>query len=271
MMPAIRDANGNEYFCGLVQPNGAPENFVSAAPRFDAATGLFSDDEIQSIVSNPSRTPAAEIFDVHWVVEGDQKSHNSCAGWGGANALSKTRWKTGIRDGVVFSGSYIYSWCNRNRDQGAVLEEVMAELMSHGTVPASQCGVDTIYRSQTARFDDEAAKVKGLALYSVKTQAEVNTALARGQIVVVCVQVDTTRYVNYNGNGLVPAFNGIGNHCIHVDDIRIVNGVYQYRQVGNWGKGWGNQGTGWCTWSSFAQPIKNHSFYVLTSINDLAV
>lgn len=271
-MTPILDQFGNEFFTGLQLPPGAPENFVSARPRLDSAVGLYSDSDVRQILADPNRQAAADEFDDHWVREGDQKQHNSCAGWGGANAFSKMRWRLGIRDGVTFSGSYVYSWVNRNQDQGAALEDVMNELMAHGTVPAAKCGPNTIYRSTTSQFDSEAALHQGLALYSVKTQAEVNTALARNQIVVMCVQVDQSVFVNFNGQGLLPAFRGSGNHCIHCDDIRW-NGTsnrWEYRYVNNWGLNWANKGAAWGTWASMAQPIQNHSFYVMTSINDLA-
>lgn len=269
-MSAILDANGNPFHTGLLQPEGNPDNFVSARPRLQDAISLLSDSDIKDILNNPNRMPASEEFDDHWVLEGDQRQKLSCAGWGGSNALSKTRWRNGIRDGIVFSGSYPYSWCNRNSDNGSALEDIMNELMNKGTVAASKCTWSMIFRNSTQQFDTEAKQHEGLALFSIKTQAEMNTALARDQIVVVCVQVDSTKFVNYHGSGLVPAFNGPGDHCIHADDIRLVNGVYQYRVVNNWGLNWGLKGTGWTTFSSFAQPIRNHSFYVLTSINDLA-
>ena len=269
-MTPILDQDGNEFYTGLQLPEGEPDNFVSAMPRMGDAVNIYSDADVQAIVNDPTRQAAADEFDDHWVIEGNQKKHNSCAGWGGANAFSKMRWRLGIRDGTVFSGSYAYSWCNRNQDKGAVLDEVMNELMAHGLVAASKCDANTIYRTSTKQFDAEAQQHEGLALYSIKTQAEVNTALARNQIVVVCVQVDKTRFVNFNGQGLLPSFSGPGNHCIHVDDLRFVNGAWQYMAVNNWGLNWANKGTAWATWSSFAQPIKNHAFYVLTSINDLA-
>lgn len=268
----ILDANGNQFRTGLLQPEGKPANFVSASPRLESALPLMTDADIQEILNDPNRTGAADEFDDHWVVQGDQKHASSCAGWGESNAFSKTRYRNGLRDGMVFSGSYPYSWCNRGQDNGAVLDDIMNESMNRGNVAASKCPWNMIYRKQTAQFDAEAALHEGLGLFSVKTQAEVNTALARRLIVVVCVQVDTTQYVNYKGNGLVPAFRGIGNHCIHVDDLRWnqTTGKYEYRQVGNWGLTWGLKGAGWCGWSSFAQTITGHSFYVLAQTQELA-
>ena len=269
-MAVILDASGNPFHTGLKLP---PAGFSNPYKAYSQSFTVFDDDTIQRMLADPGRTPKSQTFaDPMWVVKGDQKSHNSCGGWGGNNALSKTLYLMG-NDPVVYSGAYSYSLVNGGTDDGSALVDVMNELMENGTVPVDVCPADLIYRSQTKQFDSLAAKVKGLALHSVQTQAEMNTALVRDQMVVVCIQCDTTKYVNYDGNGLVPMFKGNGDHCIHVDDLRWNAAAqrYEYRQFGNWGPKWGANGTGWCTFSAFAQPIQVHGFYVITSASNLAV
>lgn len=255
------------YFTGLL----LPESPLVCFRRAETLPGyVLSDDQVQVLLSDPYRTPKASIFDDHWVAEGDQKHHNSCAGWGGANASSKAAYLAGQNPtGTVYSGSYPYSFANRGQDQGAALQDVMQALETNGFgVPASECDANSIYRNQCSKFDAEAKSLLGLSYYAAATQAEVNSALVKDHPVVVCVNVDTSVYVNYNGQGLVPAFAGKGNHCIHVDDLRWNASArqYEYRQVGNWGLNWGNKGTGWCTWKSFQQTIGYHMFYVCASV-----
>lgn len=264
----ILDTNGRRFYTGLAQPITPG---LTGFSRVRDSIPLLSDADVKAIITDTSWVPAEQEFDDHWVIEGDQTQHNSCGGWGGTNGFSKMRWRLGIRDGIVFSGSYLYSWGNRGSDQGAVLEEIMQYLMTKGTVPKSTCGPNTIWRQQCSAFDGEAVNHEGLALQAIANQAELNTVLAQKKIATVCVQVDSSQYCNYKGQGLVPAFRGNGNHCIHCDDIRwnSVASRYEYRQVGNWNVTWGLRGTGWCTFASFGQTIANHMFYAHTSVKDM--
>lgn len=268
-MGLILDQFGNQFNTGLIEPDGPPLVGVPYA----SATTVFTDDEVRQLLADPGRTPKSNIFsDTAWIVKGDQKQHNSCGGWGGANAFSKTRWLLGIRDGLVLSGSYLYSWANGNQDEGAQLKNILAVLTNHGTVPMDICGPDSIYRKQTQQFDTLALAHLGLGLFHISSQAELNTALVRDQLVVVCIQVDKnpSKYCSFRGNGMVPQFKGNGNHCIHVDDMRWNSTQFEYRQCGNWGLSWGAAGYGWCNWNTFAQPINIHTFYAIAAVNDVA-
>lgn len=262
----ILDRKSRLFHVGLALPTD-PTRVSSFKPLRSVVT-VYTDDECRDILANPDRTPARRIWsDPAWTTKGDQKQHSSCAGWGGANATGKMRWKNGNqKDGVQpLSGSYAYAWCNRNQDEGAPLEEIMQAIMLHGLPPADLCDSNHIFRSQTKQFDDVAAKIKGLNLLTIKSQAEFNTACARGWLVISALQVDRSQYVNFSGNGLVPAFKGMGNHCIHVHDYRWNDQAkrWEYDQAGNWGREWGEDGCGWGTWASFAQPIQNHTFYAV--------
>ena len=243
---------------------------VSAYRSLSSSVTLFTDAECQALLSDPSRTPDDQIFPDYFIEKGDQKQFNSCAGWGGANAFSETAFLNGHRlpdgTGECYSGSYPYSICNRGQDEGAVLEDVFQSITQDGLVPESVCPANNIWRKNTQQFTTLALKQRGLALHTVASQQEMNTALVRRQIVVCVVNVDSTKYVNYNGQGLVPEFQGPGNHCIRCRDIRWNAAAkrYEYKQAGNWGLDWGLKGTGWCTWGSFYQSILKHKFYTVT-------
>lgn len=266
-MKPILDAVGRPFYTGLLQPQ---PGFVSARQPLKSAITLLTDDEIRSILADPSRTPDEQIFPDYFIERGDQKSANSCAGWGGANAFSETAFLNGDRlpdgTGEVYSGSYPYSGCNRNVDKGALLDEIWDWIETKGLVTAKECPWNNIWRVNTTKFDAQALKNRGIAIHAIKSQAEFNTALARRQIVVCVVNVDGSKYVNYNGSGLVPEFNGVGNHCIRCRDIRWNAQAkrWEYKQAGNWGLNWGFRGTGWCTWASFYQTIQYHAFYTIT-------
>lgn len=265
----IDPTTGMPYMGHLIPPARQP-----CAPRLMSTDQLvsYSDQDVIDIITDPSWVPAASIFDEHWVVEGDQKQHNSCDGWGGTNAFSEQCWEDGDQTGTVYSGSYGYSFCNGGVDQGAPLDKMMAELMANGTVPAAECTADMILRKQTSQFDTEAQQHKGIGLVAAATQAEVNTLLSQRKKVVVCIMVDRHKYVNYTGQGLVPVTSGHGNHCIHLNDIRwnATTKAFEYRQSGNWGITWGDKGTGWSSWAAYAQTIAYNTFYGITSTANLS-
>ncbi len=260
-IPSIVTPDGIERRLGLIPP----EMRVSALPSIESSqpNNLLTPDQIKQLITDPGRTPREQIFsDDHWVVEGDQKSHGSCNGWAGASVLSKTRFLRGITDGLVLSGSYVYSWINNNEDNGSALDRGMAELLAHGAPPASLCDANQIYRKQTQAYDDEAAKHLGLQAYAAETQQGFDSGIALGYLGVVAVQVNNA-FSNYKGSGICPTGNGPGNHAIHVDDAKYVNGVLWYHIVNNWNLTWGLRGKGWVTWSAFAQPFKYQTFYLV--------
>jgi hypothetical protein len=85
----------------------------------------------------------------------------------------------------------------------------------------------------------------------------------------VAVQV-AGNFVNWRGgpDDVLGAWNGVGNHAVHVDDIRVRNGQRQYRLVNNWNLTWGYRGWTWVTWASFQQTLGVHCFYLATSTNE---
>ena len=259
--------NIGPFYTGLIDN---PDGRVSAYRSLSSDITLLTDAECQSLLADPNRTPDDQIFPDYFIERGDQKQHNSCAGWGGANAFSETAFLNGDRlpdgTGESYSGSYPYSGCNRGQDEGAVLEDIFNWITNNGMVPATLCNSEDIWRKNTQQFDAVALKNRGLALHTISSQSEMNTSLVRRQIVVCVVNVDRSQYCNYKGVGLVPAFKGNGNHCIRCRDIRwnAAASRYEYKQAGNWGLSWGLKGTGWCTWSSFSQSILKHQFYTLT-------
>ena len=260
----VSASGGRIYGLGLLAPD--PTKVCNRQKFSKAVTSAkLSAAEIQKLISDPSRVPASAVFDDHWVKEGNQLSHGSCNGWATASALSKTRFKRGINDGTVLSGSYVYSLLNGCQDNGSALSDDIDELAKNGAPPASVCGPDTIWRKDTIQFDDQDAKHKGLACFSVSDEATLQTAVALGFICVVAVQVDRSRFVNFSGPGILPAFHGSGNHAVHVDDLVVYQGQLCYRLVNNWGLGWGNSGTALVTFDSFSETIGVHQFWAITS------
>lgn len=249
---------------GLLLPD---PTYVCSFPVYEDLVPSYSDSDVKDLLTDPNRVKSRTLFDDHWVVQGNQQQHGSCNGWAGASSLSKARFFSGIKDGLVLSGSYVYSWINNGQDNGSALDRGMAELMAHGAPPASLCDANQIYRNQTSQFDSQAVLHEGLQCYAVKTQAGFNTAVARQDPVVVAVQVGNA-FMNYK-TGLIPVVKGPGNHACHVDDARVdTNGTIIYDFVNNWGLSWGTRGRGECTWNIFAQPFGVHQFYAIPAVRE---
>lgn len=258
-------ADGTPYRTGLMLPE--PNQLPAASAYESSAFPILDEADIRKLITR-ERKPRRLIFDDHWVIEGNQKQKSSCNGWAGSAVQSKTRWLRGIQDGAVLSGSYVYSWINNNQDNGSALDRGMAELMSHGAPLASRCNADMIYRKQTQQFDTEAMAHLGLGCYAAKTKQGFRSGLALGFLGVVCLHV-AGNFVNFKGeNSIVSAYNGVGNHAIHCDDILLLNGTEVYDTVNNWGVNWGFHGRGYTVWDNFAQPFNIHTFYLITSTEE---
>lgn len=275
ILTPVLDVAGNERRLGLCLPD---PTFVCMMPVFEAAMpqNLLTPDQVKQLLTDPSRTPSSDIFDDHWVKEGDQGHPGSCNGWAGASAMSKTRYLRGIQDGLVLSGSYVYSWINNGQDNGSPLDRGMAELAAHGAPAAARCDKNKIYRNQTQQFDAEAMNHLGLNCYAITTRQGLDSAVALRFMVVVALHVGNA-FMNYKGKGLIPVVAGIGNHAIHVDDGRLVGQDVQYKPVNNWNLTWGERGYGWTTFDSFKQTMKRvengrqvgvHQFYAITSTQE---
>lgn len=252
--------------CGTGFTPGIPPRL----PRFAAALPhlQYTDSQILQILNNPGRVPASQTFDTHWVVKGDQKQHGSCGGFGLASSASKLRWRQGYRDGLVLSGSWLYAHMNNGQDNGSNPADDIQVLTTYGAPSVDTVDADMIFMNQMpAGAAQEAFRHKGLDMYNAETEQEVKSALAADLPVVVVVQV-AGQFQNYNGQGLLPAYRGQGDHIVHCDDLKYVNNQWIYPGANNWGISWGNQGRFEAGWSSFAQTMQTFPFVVVASMQE---
>ena len=247
---------------GLLEPAA---NFVKATRTWETDNKpLWTDAQIRDVIQDKKRTTSRELFDSHWIKEGDQQDKGSCNGWATASVLSKTRWKQGVRDGIVLSGSYVYSWINGGQDNGSPLDQDIKELTTHGTCPKSMCGPQMIFRNQTKQFDVEAAKYKGLNFLPIDTIQGLKTAVAMGFLVVVAVQVGP-HFNKLNSQGILTPDSGNGNHAVHVDDMIVINDKIYFDLVNNWNVTWGQDGRAYVPEEMFTRTIQVHQFWALMS------
>lgn len=176
--------------------------------------------------SHPSFPPASwtpvdrrPIFgSADWIF--DQGQHGSCVGHGGVSALEKVRWLCGMGY-TKLSPTCLYGQINGNRDEGAVISDIVPALQNTGVTRFSLIGENLIYTRQfPAGWKKEAARYKLGEAYSVDNWNELISALeTRRYIAVFGVQVGNT-WTHFDRFGVAGHDVGPGNHCLHADGVR---------------------------------------------------
>lgn len=265
---------------GVLRRSGSwtvPKNFVSALPPFEdqPEMPLWEDSDILSVLSDPNRRRCEEVFDAkHWI--SDQLSTSACNGHAAANALSRARWLRGIKDGLVLSGSFVYSLINGGRDSGSNLEDGLMAIEKYGAPPASLVGPTMIFpRMQPKAAREEALKHRGLECYRAKTRRGWRTGLAAGFMGIAAVMagrnfMSSSNLVSLNTGTscavrLNRVDNGTANHAVCIADMRVVAGTEWYLIDNSWNLHWGSLGRAWVTWDWFEQGWSNHVFYLIPS------
>lgn len=258
------DSTGQIRRCGSLLP---PKGMVSAFQTFEAEHPVWNDGDIRRALTDPNRKLGRKLFGPGWTV--NQGPFGQCNGEAGAGVLSRARWLRGITDGLILSGSYIYSKINGGRDQGSNLEDGMRVLAEYGAPPKTLVTYDMIYPNRQPKIADaEAAKHKGLQCYAVQTKQGFRTAVAAGYPVVVAVSAGRG-FQTLNNRGIAGVDNGSGNHAVLVDDAVILDdGTEVYDHQNSWGLGYGQQGRSYLTWEHFAQTFGNHVFYAIPSTTE---
>ena len=266
----IQDGSGVVRKCGSLPPDltKVKASFGPGGTQYweDIRPDLVCTESelVKMLTGNTTRTPRNTIYDNHWVIEGNQKSAGSCNGWMAAMIESELRLLRGIDDGLVLSGSYVYSLINGGNDNGSALQDDIGAMSTYGACPASICPAEMWHRSQTKQFDSEAAKHKQSSWYPVKSLDGFWSAIYWGAMGGSCLDANNA-YANYSGSGMTPTGGGIGNHANRVRDVEVYKGSLVGRIANNWGGKWGLNGTGLVNSDTYQRPFQNHQFYVAFS------
>ena len=186
-----------------------------------------------------------------------------------AAIASKLRFLRGFHDGLVLSGSYIYSLINGNQDNGSALQDDIGVMTDHGAPSIDSCPNTIIYRSQTTKFDSEASHHKCDVWLPVKTLQGWKSAIYLGALGGSAVDVNSA-FMNFHGTGICPHGSGSGNHAVHVDQLVIYQGSLCADSPGNWNETWGDKGRGLFHMDAYANTFPNHQFYVGFSTAEVA-
>lgn len=268
----IIDASGKERRCGSLP---LPPGRVCSLPPFASAPNqiLYKDAEIKEIVTDKTRLRSRERWGREWIL--DQGSYGSCNPTALAAAGARARYRRGIRDGLLFSGSYGYSKINGHRDQGSVILDDIDLCQKIGFCPLSLCPPSAIYPElQQPGLDAEAAKHKGLnAFHFVGDWATrmraLRSALA-SQIPCIVAVMAGNGYLNVDAKGVVKGVDpGAGNHAVLVDDLLWDGTRWLYDSPGSYGTDLGQDGRVYLIDATFKQTLGPHEFVAVSDYDEV--
>lgn len=230
-----------------------------------ADSSAMSVDELKEVLSQRRRS--REVFPFAKFGT-DQSPFNSCNAHGLRNALVRSIFaRTG--DFIDLAPHSAYCWMNGNKDSGSALVDAMKVVEAKGMLTTADCKPNQIYLRQYPK--DIWAKATRFRAKAMECRSELKllTAIARGQFGAIATQVNNA-YMNWNGSGLTPVGNGIGNHAVCVDDAWWDDsiGEFVFEGPGSWAKRWGDQGRWRHTWEQLKVPNTKHVFYAIEASYD---
>ncbi len=234
---------------------------------FVSSEGVLSKDEIAKILNASGRTPARERFPSSWIK--NQGRRGSCNAYAAAAALERARELRRLPR-VELGPEFLYAQINGGRDRGSGLANGMKALRDIGCPPKEFVKYESyLKKHQSPEAVANAGRFKTLEPYAINSEEELATALALGFPCVVAVHV-TNNWMKLDGDGVVYPTNGVGNHAICVDDVRINSkGEYEFDHAGSWATRYGDNGRGWTTWKRhYKTPSRYHQFYAIRSTTD---
>ena len=231
--------------------------------------GVLPKDQIAKLINDPKRKAGRKLFDPSWIK--NQGRRGSCAPYGGCAILEKTRYMRG-QPRVKLGPEFVYAHVNGGRDGGAQLKHVIQFLDSTGCPPSDFVKYESYLKSQiTPEGIANAGRFRILKdeYFGIYTEEEMATALALNWCVYIAVHV-TGQWMKLDSNGVVNPTDGMGNHAVHCDDVRIAsNGEYQFDHAGSWATNYGQEGRGWVTWKRHLKtPVRYHQFVAVRSTID---
>lgn len=252
------------YGLGLQLPEVKTQAFPTLATRYP----VLGMKQIREIVERDEFSFGRSLFDSSWIT--NQNGYGSCAAYGGASALSKSR-VIGGQVRIELSGDYLYSLVNDGRDQGAMLDDVMHALNNRGVATKELVPLGGIYRNKydTDKADQQALRFRSHESFACPDEQTLATALAVVRSPVVHAIHVTSKWRSFDADDVLDkANNGPGNHCEHLDDIKYdrKRGCFLYRKATSHGANYSDDGYCWLTWKDHLEtPSRYHQFYVIPS------
>jgi hypothetical protein len=230
------DAAGNQFVVTdghkrMLAAKPAPVKFA-ALPSYAASNPVFPVNEWYDL----SRRNVFGSPD--WIE--DQDGLNSCVGNGGVRTLRVIRALAGMKD-VRLSPGFLYAHINGNRDEGAMIPDVIPALKKFGTCSFELMGQKPIYVSQLrpdAKTD--AARFTLVDAYRCNTWEETVSALLTGRYAACFGIMVGNSFYRFDQYGVCGHTNGPGNHCVMADGVKkLADGRWVLDVANSWGYNFG--------------------------------
>lgn len=239
-LPYIIDNTGEKRVLGLL-----PRDLMKRAafPPFDASQPVIPRSDWKDLNRRTTFT---------WIL--DQRSHGSCVGFASAGALARARVAMG-QPYAQLSGAMVYSEINGGRDQGAIISDAIASL-AKGTCLESEANWDAIYpnRIPVAAYETR-KRFRATAMYRIDTWDQFISSILLNFIPVFAVMAGNN-FMRLSLDGVAGFDSGPGNHAVHADGIKLLNGAWVVDMVNSWNVTYGQMGRAYITqrhWESVQQ------------------
>ena len=268
-LDVIQTSDGTEFKLGCLVPESFPTAHRAFADAFQSEMMTLAQIRAALVPFNGrSMYGRRERFAGAKYIR-NQRDHGSCNGFSTAAVLSRARELRG-EPYVCLSGADAYSQMNDGRDNGSVLSEGLERVLPNGIAPEEMVPWNQIYTHQISSAAKAArARFRGFAAYAVDTEEELATGLLLGDVGVVAVHA-TNAFNAEDSDGVNRGGNGVGNHSVGVQDVRMMpDGTLLYDMLNSWDVSWCDGGYTWLSFGRhFRETIKHHRFWLLRSTGD---
>lgn len=268
-LETIEAPNGEVFPLGCLVPESFPTHYRAFADAFQAemltlaqVRAALAGFNGRSMYGRRERFAGAKYIR-------NQRNFGSCNGWSTAGALSRMRELRG-EPYVCLSGADAYSLMNGGRDNGSILSDGLKLVEANGIAPESLVPWDHVFTHQiSAEAKASRSRFKGFAAYAVDTEEELATGLVLGDVGVVAVHA-TNSFMSDDGDGVNRGGNGVGNHSVGVQDVRMLaDGTLCFDMPNSWDVTFCAGGYTWLTFAKhLRETVKYHRFWLLRSTGD---
>lgn len=254
---------GEEFFLGLLVPETIPLTFA----EYPAAATLELD-AIKHIYKNLKRKHALDIY----TRRKQQGRKSSCAPYAGLTATEVKR-AFDHKDDVEFGPEWVYCKVNRGRDAGAMLDDVMQEIINGGcckrsSVPYQIHETSGMSMEQKRFAAQEAKEFRALDFYKAPHRnldacwAATVSAIAMRDPMLMAVHCGDG-FFSCDSQGNCRVDRGVGNHAVCGVELHGVETAKSLRDIKIWtinshGARYGKNGCYLHTYDHMAQPVQYH-------------
>jgi len=247
---------------GIVRPLGLVEiKPTSELPRGMFSTPLIPESEWQEfdLTSDPS----------YPLVVKDQNGYGACNGHATATSMELSRWLHG-QPHVPLSGWFPYAILCGGLDTGSTISEALSLIQKTGLAPETQVAYGTINPTKLTREAyDIATNYRCEIGIPLATWEEIMSAV-QSRMCAVNLSVHVPRLFRWNldGEGVVPAYRGGGNHAISAGHgaKKLKNGEWAIKWQNSWTNQWGDHGYAWYTRQHWELQSMREAWVIATPI-----